>query len=156
MPWVTVAQVAGDIGQAFEAIVVAVSVIVIIYQLKQQTRLSRIANTQALVGISSPFNLELIKDEKMAGLWVKGSKQYSGFNDVKKYQYKSLLIWWLIFHENIFYQGKQGLLDDKIYKTWDTDLKFFIKQQNLGMLWDELKFAYLDEFRDYVTRQIQN
>jgi hypothetical protein len=65
---------AANIATVVEAIVVAVSIIFIWKQLRQQTKLTRIANTQALVDISSPFNLELIKDPKMAALWVRGSK----------------------------------------------------------------------------------
>lgn len=145
---------AANIATVVEAIVVAVSIIFIWKQLRQQTKLTRIANTQALVGISSPFNLELIKDTKMAALWVRGSKDYDTFDEVGQYQYKSLLIWWLIFQENIFYQRKEGLLDEKIYASWDYDLRFFVTQQNLIARWGELKDAFQIEFRDYVTSLI--
>jgi hypothetical protein len=134
--------------------VVAVSIVFIWKQLKQQTKLTRIANTQALVELSSPFNLELIKDSKMAELWIRGSKDYGTFDEVGRYQYKSLLIWWLIFQENVFYQRQEGLLDDKIYASWDYDLKFFVTQQNLTERWCELKNAFQGEFRDYVTALI--
>ena len=142
---------AANIATVVEAIVVTVSIIFIWKQLRQQTKLTRIANTQALVDISSPFNLELIKDPKMAALWVRGAKDYSTFDEVGQYQYKSLLIWWLIFQENIFYQKKEGLLDEKIYASWDYDLRFFVRQQNLSERWGELKNAFQAEFRDYIT-----
>jgi hypothetical protein len=145
---------AADIATVVEAIVVTVSIVFIWKQLKQQTKLIKIANTQALVDISSPFNLELIKDSKMAALWVRGSKDYGTFDEVGQYQYKSLLIWWLIFQENIFYQSREGLLDEKIYASWDYDLRFFVRQQNLRERWDELKDAFQVEFRDYVTSRI--
>lgn len=144
-------QQASNIATVVEAIVVAVSIVFIWKQLRQQTKLTRIANTQALVEISSPFNLELIKDQKMAALWIRGSKDYGTFDEVGQYQYKSLLIWWLIFQENIFYQRREGLLDDKIYASWDYDLRFFVTQQNLSERWGELKNAFQTEFRDYVT-----
>jgi hypothetical protein len=142
---------AADIATVVEAIIVAVSINFIWKQLRQQTKLTRIANTQALVDISSPFNLELIKDPKMAALWVRGSKDYGTFDEVAQYQYKSLLIWWLIFQENVFYQRREGLLDEKIYASWDYDLRFFVTQQNLRERWGELKNAFQAEFRDYVT-----
>jgi hypothetical protein len=142
---------AANIATVVEAIVVAVSIFFIWKQLRQQTKLIRIANTQALVDISSPFNLELIKDPKMAALWVRGSKDYDTFDEVGQYQYKSLLIWWLIFQENIFYQRREGMLDDKTYAPWDYDLRLFITQQNLGERWSELKDAFQAEFRDYIT-----
>jgi hypothetical protein len=147
---------AANIATLVEAVVVAVSVVLIWAQLRQQTKLTRIANTQALVDISSPFNLELIKDRQMAALWVRGSKDYETFDEVGQYQYKSLLIWWLIFQENIFYQWKENLLDANIYACWDYDLKAFVSQQNLELRWNELKDSFQSEFRDYVTHLIEN
>src|SRR6185369_5305770 len=86
---------AANIATVVEAIVVTASILFIWKQLRQQTKLTRIANTQALVAISSPFNLELIKDREMAALWIKGANDYGTFDEVRQYQYKSLLIWWL-------------------------------------------------------------
>ncbi len=147
---------AANIATVVESIVVVVSVVFIWIQLRLQTKLTRIANTQALVEISSPFNLELIKDPAMSALWIKGSKDYDSFDEVKQYQYKSLLIWWLIFQKNIFYQNQERLLDEKIYASWDYDLRFFVMHQRLGERWDELKDAFQVEFRDYVTSLIGN
>ena len=104
------ASTIGNLGQAAEAFIVTVSVVMIYFQLIQQTKLTRIANNQALVEISSPFNLGLIKDQNMAALWVKGSKEYNGFDEVKKYQYESLLIWWLIFHAKYLLSEKGGFI----------------------------------------------
>ena len=149
-------QKAANIATVVEAIVVAVSVVFIWIQLRRQTKLTRIANTQALVDISSPFNLELIKTREVAALWINGARDFDTFDEVGKYQYKSLLIWWLIFHENIFYQRCEGLLDEKIYASWDYDLKLFVRQQNLKLQWDGLKEAFQSEFRDYVTTLVEN
>jgi TRAP-type C4-dicarboxylate transport system permease small subunit len=117
-------QVAASIATIIQAVVVIISLWLIwrqvqqqTVQIKQQTELTKIANTQALVGLSSPFNLELIKDAQMAALWVKGAEEYDNFDEVKKYQYESLLIWWLIFLENVYYQWNKGLLDQQAYKS---------------------------------------
>jgi hypothetical protein len=42
-------------------------------------------------------------------------------------------------------------LDEKIYASWDYDLRFFVRQQNLSERWGELKNAFQAEFRDYIT-----
>ena len=123
-------------------------------QVRRQTELTRIANTQALVELSSPFNLELIKDAQMAALWVKGAEEYESFDEVKKYQYRSLLIWWLILHENIYYQKSEGLLDEQSYAAWEADLNDFIKCQQLERWWDDLKGVFQVSFRDHVANLI--
>jgi hypothetical protein len=156
-------QVAASIATIIQAIVVIISLWLIwrqvqqqTIQIKQQTELTKIANTQALVGLSSPFNLELIKDAQMAALWVKGAEEYENFDEVKKYQYESLLIWWLIFHENIYYQWNKGLLDQQAYAALEADLKEFIKRQQLGRRWNKLKGVFQTSFIDHVTELISH
>jgi hypothetical protein len=141
---------AANIATVLQAIIVAVSVLFIWLQLRSQTKLAKVANTQALVEISSPFNLELIKNPDMAALWVNGSGDYEKFDDVRKYQYRSLLIWWLIFHENIFFQKQKRLLDETIYACWDHDLQSFVKEQHLELRWEDLKSGFQDGFVKHV------
>lgn len=123
-----------QIAAAIATIVQTIAVITSLYfiwrqlqqqaqQMEQQTELTKIANTQELVNLSSRFNLELIKDPAVAALWVSGSTNYENFERVKKYQYKSMLIWWLLLHENIFNQNQKSLLDENIYASWDYDLR---------------------------------
>jgi hypothetical protein len=82
---------------------------------------------------------------------VTARRHYAATYDLAQYQYESLLIWWLIFQENVFYQRREGLLDEKIYASWNYDPRFFVTQQNLRERWGELTNAFQAEFRDYVT-----
>lgn len=155
-------QVVGILAAIAQTLAVIVSLFLILrqirqqtQQLEQQTKLTRIANTQELVNLSSPFNLELIKDHNMAALWVNGLKEYNQFDEVKKYQYEGLLIWWLILHENIFYQWKKGMLEDEAYNPWKYDLQCFVEKKLSKSIWDELKAAFQSEFRARVTNMIK-
>jgi peroxiredoxin family protein len=147
---------AASVATVAEAVVVAVSVFFIWRQIKQQTKLAKVANTQALVELSSPFNLQLIQDREMAEFWVKGARKFDTYDQVDQYRYKSLLIWWLLLHENIYYQKQNKLLDEKIYASWLYDLTFFVHQQQLKLRWEELKDAFQSDFRDHVDSLIEN
>ncbi|MBK8989371.1 MAG: hypothetical protein IPM39_25475 [Chloroflexi bacterium] len=144
-----------NIATIIEALFVIISVVFIWRELRENTKLSRTANSQSLVELSSPFNMQLIQDRQMAELWVLGSEKYDNMDVVDKYRYKSLLVWWLILHENIFYQKQNDLLDSAIYAAWASDLKDFVKQQNLTRLWDELKGNFQSEFVERVTELIE-
>lgn len=124
-------------------------------QVRQQTDLARIANVQSLVGLSSPYNLELIKDPNMARFWVEGAEKFETYDEVDKFRYRQLLIWWLILHENIFYQKQKNLLDDDIYATWSNDLEFFIAKHRLEYHWPKLEAAFQAEFYRHVDRLIK-
>ncbi len=58
------------VGTIFAAVLVAISAVIALRQLLVQTSLARAGNAQALVGLTSPFNLELIKSPELAMLMV--------------------------------------------------------------------------------------
>src|SRR5207244_3281848 len=106
-------------------------------------------NTQTLVQLSSPFHMGLVQDREMARLYVQGAQTFSAMDEVDRYRYRTLLIWWLIFHENAYYQWQMGLLDNHSYKPWAGDLKVFVQQQDLGTHWQGMKDVFQDEFASY-------
>ena len=144
-----------SIATIIEAIFVVVSVLFIWRELRENSKLARSANNQSLVELSSPFNMQLIQDRQMAELWITGAKKYAQMDDVDKYRYVSLLTWWLIHHENIYYQQSKGLLDDNVYKGWENDLEHFVKEQELWMHWDRLKNNYQAEFSSHVSQLVE-
>lgn len=144
-----------SIATIVEAVFVIISVVFIWRELRENTRLTKAANTQSLVELSSPFNLQLIQDRQMAEYWVLGAKNYTQMDEVEKYRYTSLLTWWLILHENIYYQWKAKLLDKDVYLSWAYDLEEFVKEQNLFLHWDGMKGMYQPEFANLVSQIVE-
>jgi hypothetical protein len=142
-----------DLATILGVIAIPLSAYIIWLQLRQQTRLARIANTQALVELSSPFNLQLIQDRRMAEFWVEGSGLYPTYDPVDQYRFKSLLIWWLMLHENIFFQWKKEMLDDESYNSWQYDLRVFVQNQ-LGDRWSEIRASFQADFVKHVEKLI--
>ncbi len=141
-----------DIATIAEAVFVIISVYFIWRELRENVKLTKAANNQSLVEISSPFNLQLIQDRFIAELLVSGAKKYPEMDDVDKYRYTSLLTWWLILQENIYYQHAIGLLDSKAYSPWKNDLEEFVKGQKLWRHWDGMKSNYQAEFAAQVSQ----
>jgi hypothetical protein len=86
------------------------SVFFIWYQIRESNRLTRAANTQRLVELASPFLIQLSQDRNLAELWINGTKNYETMDEVEQYRYLQLLFWWLILHENIYYQYHNGVV----------------------------------------------
>lgn len=155
-------QIAQTIAAIVQTLVVVVSLYFIWRQVKEQTKLAtqqtdlaRVANVQSLVNLSSPYNLQLITDPNMARLWVEGAEKFETYDEVDRFRYRQLLIWWLILHENVFYQRQKNLLDADIYKAWSWDLKFFIEKHRLDHHWTELEAAFQSEFCKHVEKLIK-
>jgi hypothetical protein len=130
----------------FGACSIPVSAFLIWLQLKHQTKLARWANTQAFVELSSSFNLQLIHDEQMAKYWVQGASKYTSYDDVEKYRYISLVGWWLILQEDIWYQYKKRLLEKPVYQSWRKDLESFLEKQCPPDIWKEIQGNFQPEF----------
>ena len=155
-------QKAQAIATIVQTLVVVISLYFIWRQLQQQTKLvtqqtdlARIANVQSLVGLSSPYNLELIKDRDVARFWVEGAEKFETYDEVDKFRHQQLLTWWLILHENVFYQKQKNLLDEDIFATWSRDLKLFIEKHQLERYWPKLQALFQAEFGQYVDRLIK-
>lgn len=157
--WSTVATV----GQL---LVVAISLGFIWWQLQEQTaqldqqlKLSRAANTQALVDLITPINLKLTEPE-MAELWVLGDEGIKKITNpksrsVKQEQYANLVATHLVFYENVYTQFCHQLLDPEIYDGWDKDLASFIKDRRLEPHWNKSKDLYRSDFREHVDEILQ-
>ena len=143
-----------NIATIVQGVFVIVSLGFVLYQLRESTRLTRAANTEKLVELTSPFHLQLVQDPETARLWVKGVKEWNTMDEVDKERYYTLLSFWLVFHENIYHQEKQGLLDKVTFTTWTNDLKYFIRQQHLKSRWPEMREFYEPSFVEYIDTLI--
>jgi hypothetical protein len=142
-------------AQIVEAVVVVFSVVFIWLQLRQQTKLAKVANTQTLFELSSPLNMQVIQDREFATLIFDGHKSYDSLEEVDKFRYRGTLTWRLSFHKLAYYQHQNGLLDNSVYKSWEDDFKTFVDRRHLKLRWAELKPFYPEDFSRYVTNIIE-
>jgi hypothetical protein len=145
-----------NIATIVQGIFVIVSIGFVLYQLRENTRLTRAANTEKLVELTSPFHLQFVQDRETAKLWVQGAKEWSKMDTIDKHRYYALLAFWLSLHENIYHQKKKGLLDEDTYAAWTKDLKSFIVLQNLEQVWQEwsMRDNFEASFAKYIDQLI--
>lgn len=128
-----------------------VSIILVWYQLRENTKLVRAANTQKLVELSVPFNLQLAQNRELAELWLRAAQGFDGFDEVDRSRYFNLLTWWLMLHENIYHQWRNKLVDEDTYSSWTRDLEYYAKTQQLGSHWPRINSYFEESFADHVT-----
>jgi hypothetical protein len=134
---------------------VVISVVFIWHEIRQGNKLTKAANVQALTELSSPFNMQLIQDRQLAEFWYKGANQFDTMDETNQQRYTGLVTWWLILHENIYYQYTKGLIDEDFYAGWSRDLEIFVKMHNLGRHWESMRNYYQDAFAKHVNELIQ-
>jgi hypothetical protein len=143
-----------DLATVVGAVSLVVSAWLLFQELRTNNKLVKAANTQSLVGLSSPFNLSLIQDRNLAELSVRGASQYETMDHVDQYRYKCLIHWWLIYYENVYYQRQQGMLDKLSYEPWATEMLQFIQEHRLDLHWNEMRSQYQVDFAEHISRVI--
>ncbi len=131
-----------------------VSIILVWYQLRENTQLVRAANTQKLVELSAPFNLQLAQDRGLAELWIVGAQRLDDLDEIDRDRYFNLLTWWLMMHENIYHQWSKKLIDKDTYESWTRDLEYFARRQHLGNFWERMSTYFEASFATHVTEII--
>src|SRR2546421_7757391 len=121
------------------------------YQLRENTKLVRATNTQKLVELSTPFNLQLAQDRALAELWWQATQRFDELDEIDKTRYFNLLTWWLMLHENIYHQWRNKLIDEETYSSWTRDLEYYTRRQQLGNHWTQLNSYFESSFAEHVT-----
>ena len=67
-----------------------VSIGMVWYQLRENTKLVRAANTQKLVELSAPFNLRLAQDRALTELWRQATQRFDDLDEIDKERYFNL------------------------------------------------------------------
>jgi hypothetical protein len=143
------------ISTGIAALALVASVFILVREVRENNRLARAGNAQTLVDISGPFYLSMLQDRALAELYARSAREFDSLDSVDRQRYRSLLTWWLIFYENIFYQRRLGLLDGHTFRPWWRDLMFFLSEHNLARHWPDIKDLFQEEFASKVTEVLQ-
>lgn len=136
-----------------QTVLVVVSLGLILYQLRQNAELTKAANAQALVEHAGSFNALLIQNSDLADLWYGAGRDIEHANDARRY--REMLVQWLIFHENIYYQHRKKLLDDAVYMSWRLDLKSTVQRHNISLVTSDFLNFFPGGYGEHLI-QLQN
>jgi hypothetical protein len=137
-----------------QGVLFIVSIALVWYQLRENTKLVRAANTQKLVELSVPFNLSLAQDRGLMELWWQATQHYDELDEIDKARYFNLLTWWLMLHENIYHQWRNKLIDQETFDSWTRDLEYYAKMQHLRNHWPRLNGYFESSFAQHVMMLI--
>lgn len=144
-----------DIAMTTQGVLFIFSIVLVWYQLRENTNLVRAANTQKLVELSTPYYLQMAQSRDLTGLWQRGTQNFAELDEIDRERYFNLVIWWLMLHENIYHQWKQKLIDDETYKSWTFDLEHFVQRVHLSNHWDRLNTFFEISFSAHVTTIVE-
>ncbi|MBN2000202.1 hypothetical protein JW935_21815 [candidate division KSB1 bacterium] len=146
----------GNMALVAQAVFFIVSVWFLWLELRENTKLTRARNVQSLVDISIPFHIEIVKDRELNELCLRGSQNFEKLDQVDQNRYLQLMVWWMIFYENIYYQWKNNFLEYESYKPWESYILYFMRTQKLHLHWDKIKENFQGSFVAYMDDMLKS
>jgi hypothetical protein len=143
-----------SISQIAQAVLVVVSLGFIWYQLQEGVRLAKSENARSLAEQAGGFNSLLIQNADLAELWYSYGRKLEQDGEIARPRYREMLVQWLIFHGYIYYQWKQKLLDDEIYRSWlaDLELEDVVQKHNLEVFSSGIQNVFCGDFGRYLSQ----
>jgi len=114
-----------------------------------ENRIARAEHAQAVAEQAAEFHFKIVESETLTELWF-GYGRKPEMKPVERMRYKGLLQQYLVFQENAFFQYQAGLLDERIYRSLDADLKTAMLKHDLTVLDGPLNELYAPQFADHI------
>lgn len=140
-----------SIAIILQGILFIVSIGLVWYQLRENTRLVKASNTQKIAELSSPFNLLLAQDRALTELWMQGAERLDELDQIDRARYFNMLLWWIMQHENIYHQWRKKLVDEDTFISWTRDLEYLARSQKLENHWSRLSSYFETSFSEHVA-----
>lgn len=133
----------------FEAFGLVVALASISVQWAQDNRIAKAGHAQAIAEQAAEFHYKIIESETLTQLWYAYGKK-ENMTLTEKLQYRALLEQYLILHENAFMQHESGLLDERLYRTLNIDLKNSVRRHDLKALEQPLDVLLIPDFFEHL------
>ena len=123
-------------------------------QWRQANALAKAEHLRAISEHAANFNFTICGSETLSDVWFSYGRPAEA-TPARRHQYRSLLLQWLIFHENIFFQHENGLLDDAIYRSWDRDLEENLPRHDLDALGMPIEAMFRTSFGRHLKEIVE-
>ncbi len=142
-----------NLGQTigvFANLGVLVGILLLAYELRQNTTAAQMANVQTTYSLGHESGSWLLDDE-FANTWLLGLRDFSQLTDVQKLQFDEYFGQRLNVVEFAFYSRESGSFLEENWDGWDAWFRSEIRQESLRNLWQTSKGeVYSIGFREYV------
>ena len=143
-----------NIAEAFGMIVVAVTLIFLTLQMRQNTKAQRSTTTQNANEMAVAIYNPIVMDEKVADIIMRGLRDPELLTEVEMARFTAP--WQNAFFtwQNWFYQRTEGALDDGIWAGFSTLLGDVTQTPGLQKYWQQRRHYFSEEFRTFVETEL--
>ena len=144
----------GNIGDFVGGVGVVVTLAYLAVQIRSNTRALRSASHQSMLDAVNSLNVTLTDRPDFAALLVKAHSDFDGLTTEERIRFNAYASRLVGNYENVFYQNSQRLIDEPMWKAWDSTLGDLVTAPAFLRFWANEKGRYLPEFRDHVESRV--
>jgi len=146
-----------QISEILAAVVVAVTLIFLTIQLKQNTMMLRSSATQGAHDAMSDIYHPLMADASLTELWLRGLQDTSQLSKVEIARFFSFWLQPMFVLQNWYLQIQEGLLDEKVLDSFGQVVaNLHHVAPGFNEFWDQRKYVYTPEFIRFVEDDLFN
>ncbi len=144
-----------NIAEVFGLIVVAITLIFLTLQMRQNTKALRLGTANsAQEQIGNQIYRPLADDPSLAEIFIKGLDDPSSLSSVETARFVAFFQNQLFTVQNQYYQWKRGVLDDALWRGWRRIQTNVYASPGYRFVWQQRKFSLSDEFVDYCEKEL--
>jgi len=148
------AQLLGNYGEFFGAIAVGVTLVFLTVQLRQNTRMIRAQINQSLTHTAQVQNESVYNSPYLPDILAK-LDQNEALSGAETIRYRLYVRNSLRVQDNLYWQYRQGLLEEHILRTLRTGARNLVgRSEHSRRVWESLRQSYSDEFASLVEEAI--
>jgi hypothetical protein len=154
MTLLEMAQLLGNFGEFFGAVAVAVTLVFLTVQLRQNTKMVRAQVNQSRADAAQSQNMSLYNSPYLPEIALK-RRSSEELTEVEIVRWESYLRAYHRLQNNVYWQYRQGLLDDHIPRSLALSLQNVVgRHEHSKQHWERMKVDYSDEYADFVDEVI--
>ena len=145
----------GALGEMIGGSAIIVSLIYVGLQIRQNTKATQVATSQAFIDIHGTVILAIARDEKFRDIYWRGLNGLSNLNDSEHAAFGAWTAQVLRAWESFYYQWKAGAFEEHLWLGWKSQFDDLFGYSGITEIWNMREHHFSDEFRELVAQAIE-
>ena len=143
-----------NIAEVLGMLVVAITLIFLTLQMRQNTKALRSAAAQNAHEMAEAIYSPVIADAELADLVLRGLRDPATLSEVETARFTSFWQNGFFTLQNWFYQRQAGVLDEGIWWGWSKILTDVYQTPGIRNFWQRRRLYFSDDFRAYLETDL--
>jgi len=150
-----IAELLGAIGVIVSLVYLSIQIRINTRQVGEHSRELRIAAIDSVAASFSRFRDPLIRDPELAALWLRGTQDYGGLDEVERVRLGRLLQELFFAHQNTHSRYREGASSEASWLDHRQAIAANLRLPGVRQWWSTTRAIYADDFEEVIEELIR-